>query len=221
MNRDGSQSRRLSDGRFSERNPSYSPDGEWIAFISMESGKPEIWVMAADGSQRTQVTDESSTTAQPRWSPDGRWLYYRIGGADNLFMRIHPDGSGREVVLRPEWPEIYLVPNPVDGRILTSGVPPGSQYNQVLVRESLGAPPRNVSNALFIARSDGSRVRQLTDFPEGSYQPRWSPDGESIVFRRGWTNHVGLFSVRPDGSKLVQLTNLDSREPPSPGRHPV
>jgi Tol biopolymer transport system component len=50
----------------------------------------------------------------------------------------------------------------------------------------------------------------LVEFPEGVFGPRWSPDGQSISFRRGWTSpHIGLFRINIDGSHLVQLTNTE------------
>ncbi len=239
MNPDGSGQVRISHGIATERNPSYSPDGGALAFVSTESGKPEIWTMRPDGSDRSQVTHETGPAAQARWSRDGQWIYYRAGGKEPLFLRIRPDGGGRELVRRPEWPEIYLVPNPVDDRVMTSGILQGTRVNQILVRASIEAEPTNVSHrdtpsfnpdwspdgewiafvslvgqdahaAIFVVRADGTALHQLTDFPEGAYQPRWSPDGRSIAFRRGWTAHVGLYRIDRDGRNLLQLTNREA-----------
>ena len=61
--------------------PRWSPDGRWIAYMSDESGAPEVLVRRADG---TGVAIPVSVAGGefPRWRPDGRELYYRA-----------PDGS--------------------------------------------------------------------------------------------------------------------------------
>ena len=63
--------------------------------------------------------------------------------------------------------------------------------------------------------SDGSEIRRVSF--EGSYNtsPSWSPSGDRIVFsgRKGGRNQV--FTVKPDGSQLVQLTQAGNNEGPS------
>jgi TolB protein len=70
------------------------------------------------------------------------------------------------------------------------------------------------SPQIYMMRRDGSDVRRITF--EGSYNtsPSWSPKGDRIVFvsRRG-TNQI--FTVRPDGSGLTQLTTVRNNEDPS------
>jgi len=57
-----------SDGRF-------SPDGKWLAYVSDESGRPEIYVRSFSGSSgKWQVTTEGGI--QPVWRRDGKELYY-------------------------------------------------------------------------------------------------------------------------------------------------
>jgi len=52
-----------------------SPDGEWLAYQSLENGRPEVYLRRlADQSGRIQVTPTGGT--QPFWSSDGRTLYY-------------------------------------------------------------------------------------------------------------------------------------------------
>jgi serine/threonine-protein kinase len=56
-----------------------SPDGQWIAYVSDESGAREVCVrpMGRSGS-RTQVSENGGIS--PMWSPDSRTLYYLSGG---------------------------------------------------------------------------------------------------------------------------------------------
>jgi dipeptidyl aminopeptidase/acylaminoacyl peptidase len=59
-------------------NASLSPDGRWLAFVSSESGRPEIVVQSlAPGGGRTQVSTNGGRSAV--WSSDGRTLYYMFG----------------------------------------------------------------------------------------------------------------------------------------------
>jgi Tol biopolymer transport system component len=49
----------------------FSPDGRWVAFVSNESGRPEVFVQAFPGGEgRTQVSTKGG--AQVRWADDGR-----------------------------------------------------------------------------------------------------------------------------------------------------
>jgi eukaryotic-like serine/threonine-protein kinase len=52
-----------------------SPDGRWVAYMSTESGGPEVYVVAFHGGQgKWQVSTNGG--AQPKWSRDGKELYY-------------------------------------------------------------------------------------------------------------------------------------------------
>ena len=64
--------------RFNEFAARLSPDGRWMAYVSNESSRPQIYVRpATGGGGRWQVSN--TVGEEPKWSPDGRQLYYRSG----------------------------------------------------------------------------------------------------------------------------------------------
>jgi len=61
---------------FVETMPRVSPDGHWIAYVTGESGSPQVVVQPFPGpGSRTQVSVRGGT--EPVWSHDGRRLFYR------------------------------------------------------------------------------------------------------------------------------------------------
>jgi Tol biopolymer transport system component len=67
----------------------------------------------------------------------------------------------------------------------------------------------------FTIRPDGSHLQQITHLAFGKSsipgveQPAWSPDGTRIAFNSHWAGPgANLFTVKPDGTGLVQLTHL-------------
>jgi len=69
------ESRRLGSGMSRETSPSYSPDGAWIAYMSMESGRWEIHARRSDGSgARIPVSVDGGT--YPVWSRNGRAIFF-------------------------------------------------------------------------------------------------------------------------------------------------
>ncbi len=64
---------------FNERNSRLSPDGHWLAYVSDESGRDEVYIQAfPPGGSKLQVS--SSGGDQPVWSHDGYKLFIRGGG---------------------------------------------------------------------------------------------------------------------------------------------
>jgi hypothetical protein len=64
--------------RFNERGATLSPDGRWLAYLSDESGRQELYVRsfpAATG--RIPISKDGAS--EPRWLPSGRELFYRSG----------------------------------------------------------------------------------------------------------------------------------------------
>jgi Tol biopolymer transport system component len=79
MNADGSGKQRLTNTRFYETNPVYSPDGTQIAFSGDRDNRTlskerlgrgfELYTMAAGGGDRTRVTDNRRPELFPDWQP--------------------------------------------------------------------------------------------------------------------------------------------------------
>jgi eukaryotic-like serine/threonine-protein kinase len=64
--------------RFDEGVPRFSPDGHWLAYISDESGRYEIYVQPYPGpGGKWQISTEGGS--EPVWNPNGRELFYRTG----------------------------------------------------------------------------------------------------------------------------------------------
>ena len=62
---------------FDEHTPKLSPDDRWLAYVSNESGRDEIFVTRFPPSGKWQISTEGGT--EPMWSRDGRELFYRNG----------------------------------------------------------------------------------------------------------------------------------------------
>ena len=62
---------------FSDVEPALSPDGRWLAYVSDESGQPQVYVQPFPGPvTRHQIS--TSGGREPLWARDGRTLYYLV-----------------------------------------------------------------------------------------------------------------------------------------------
>jgi Tol biopolymer transport system component len=94
-------SRQLTGGRSDGMNPTWSPDGERIAFVTRRNGPAEIFTMQADGSdQQVLVSMPRGGAIDPRWSPDGTRIAF-------VFLpAVSADG---ELPENPERQAIYTI----------------------------------------------------------------------------------------------------------------
>lgn len=90
----GTNQAQLTNTSYNEWNPSFSPDGKWIVYVSDEGGSPDIWIRDIEGNYRARLTNNTgSHDSIPRWSPDGSKIVfagYNRGNNSNINI-IAPD----------------------------------------------------------------------------------------------------------------------------------
>jgi serine/threonine protein kinase len=163
------------DGLQSE--PTWSPDGRFIAYSSDRGGKSDIWVQQISGGDPVQVTKGPGQNWQPDWSPDGKNIVYRSEEGDGgLFVVPALGGEG------------------LQRKIATFGYYPrwSPDSSQVLF-QTLFASVEEV-NKFYVVRIDGTPPREiLADFIAqqhvSPYTAAWHPDGKRVTV---WAADVGL-----------------------------
>ena len=102
FDRDGTNWRDLTNDRFFDRYPRWSPDGKQIAFTSDRSGRYEIWLMNADATNLRQLTfDTPGDTSFPIWSPDGTQILFR-SNRGNAIVEVNKAWAEQKARLLPE-----------------------------------------------------------------------------------------------------------------------
>ena len=83
---------------YTDANPTWSPDAEWLAFARDHGEDPyvDIFKVRRDGSEVTPVTDLSSLAENPVWSNDGRIMFMHNEG-----LAVVPADGGEITALTP------------------------------------------------------------------------------------------------------------------------
>jgi Tol biopolymer transport system component len=93
--------RPLVDTLFDDTDGVVSTDGKWLAYVSTESGRNEVYVRPiGTGTDRLPVSTAGGLT--PRWRRDGRELYYLATASTMVFGATVPDGRLMAVTISPD-----------------------------------------------------------------------------------------------------------------------
>jgi len=187
------------------REPVFSPDGKMIAYVEAKRlgrGGGGLWVVPSSGGSPTFVV-QAGNAGSPIWSPDARKI---------AFLDYY------------EHNKIYIIPVGEDGKPagekVTIDAPEGTKEITHLTGWStdnkIGTIINRVKYALYTLPEQGGQAALVVHGGDPS-QPRWSPDGEHIVFiniargKGGWPNHK-LAIVPADGGEITNiLTGTDDK----------
>ena len=79
---DGENQRLILQSRFPLMSPSWSPDGQWLSYVSFESKRSAVYVQLVRTGERRQVSARAGVNGAPAWSPDGKKLALTLGGSN-------------------------------------------------------------------------------------------------------------------------------------------
>lgn len=187
--------------------PAWSPDGAFLAFMStrghtLGEGGPfpgHIYLMNADSSGVRAVTREplSSSLGPQDWTPDGLSLLLsrEVDGQLDLFQLDIVTGA--ETRLTDDPAGEYGASVAADGRI------------------AFHAESDDASQ-IVVMKADGTGRRAITSGPGRRYSPRWSPDGQWLLFTAeadGGQFDIRAIYVETGEERTVIATPEDEREP--------
>jgi dipeptidyl aminopeptidase/acylaminoacyl peptidase len=181
-----------------DREPTWSPDEQRLAFISDRAGRVDVWAVSIDGERHglSQLTRETGSESDPRWSPDGSTVVFTVrGGSDRYAQTIFavPAIGGPVRRLTPDDEFEYAVPRwSPDGRYLA--------YTSDL----------NGWVRVWTMLADGTDQREFDTGPHDvaaaywTVAPVWAPDGKSLLVS---VNHDGryLLTTLAMADRRVQL----------------
>ena len=94
-----SATRWLSRGNSSDRQPVYSPEGEWVIFASTRSGNSDLWEISTQSGALRRLIESPAEDVDPAVSPDGGTLIFTSdrSGCFEIWIAARDGGNPRQV----------------------------------------------------------------------------------------------------------------------------
>ena len=183
--------------RYASGFPAVSPDGRRLVVSERTGrGRPDdrtgLAVWDTDGADPRRIFRGDGSVMSPQWSADGEWIVFGAGG----YFGARSTRPGRVMVVRPDGSDARAV---TEGP-LNAGFPSFSPDGGEVVYRVWG----DTAEGLRIVDLADGTVRTLTTGYDNF--PAWSPRGDLIVFSRLADGDFDIFTIRPDGTDLRQLT---------------
>ena len=209
MDLNGGNLRSLTNHPANEQDPTWSPDGRFLAYTSNQDGTYKIYVLDTETGEHRRLTDRHEREWTPAWSPDGKWIAFAADGHEEIQLGewgkfkitrhiYKADVNGAHLVQLTDW-----------GTNVGPAWSPDSQWI-AFVSYHRG----NERNGIYVMDADGRRLRRIDDKAiqarKGIVQSEcaWSPDGEQIAFSMvvPKDDRMHLYVIDMDGKNFRQLT---------------
>ena len=208
VNADGTGGMQFTRGETSATSPSFSPDGEWLAFTSRRGGsggsgddgpRNQVWVISVHGGEAFPATDAEAGVGSYRWSPSGDRIAYLMTDPETEEEKARKREKRDPIFVDQNFKYSHIYSVPFD----PAGTGPGEAVRHTegsfhvtsfdwspdgrTLAFSHQADPRLDEGArasdISLVHADGSmRVTPLVTLGGTDGSPRYSPDGSWIAF---------------------------------------
>jgi Tol biopolymer transport system component len=210
----GGRATQITRGLGFDTQPTFSPDGRWIAFVSDRSGAENLWVARPDGTQPRQVTfgDDDTVLTSPAWSADGQALFvsrfrpdfnnyelwrYGLDGTESLLAPIQPSATAP----RTAWQSTLGASASSDGKSLyyarrVGGIDFDELDAWTIVRRDLATGAETT-----VVTGSGGRGADHESF----FRPQIAPDGHRLAYatRRSGRTELRLRDLSTGEDRLI------------------
>ena len=151
-----------------------------IVFSShRDDARYEIFTMDIDGGEPIRITNNRHDSFSPTWSPDGRQIAFNRGS--HIYVMDADGENVRQLTKHNDKKDLHPDWSP-DGKLIAFD-------------RFAGNPPHRHAN-IYTVDPVTRVVRKVTDFDFNAQSPKWSPDGQWILFQ----GQGDLHAIRPNGS---------------------
>jgi TolB protein len=240
---DGENQRLVLQSHFPLMSPAWSPDGQWLSYVSFETKHAAVYVQLVRTGERRQVSARAGINGAPAWSPDGRKLALTLGGTSGnpdiyvldlstqTLTRLTDDPAiDTEPSWAPDGKAVYFTSDRAGGpQIYRVGAQPGEHPKRITFSGNYNARPRVSPDGSLLAmvtlEGGGYRIA-VQDLSSGNVRvlshgkldesPSFAPNGATLIYSEREGSRGTLSTVSVDG-----LTGLRLKAEQGEVREPV